>query len=84
MEEEKTGIQLQTLEGTLAQEILQTGLENFDFDKMLETCHPKELIGVAGDVYAFLYEVPTIREVSLLQERSRLEQQQTNTARKSN
>jgi hypothetical protein len=76
MEKEETGLKFQGVEAQIAQDILEKGLEGFNFDNMLEDHHPKELTGSAGDVYAFLYETGTPRERELLLTRSRLEESQ--------
>ena len=50
----------------LSKEILASTLKDFDYDKMLESCHPKELEGAAGEIYGFLYAFGTLRERELL------------------
>lgn len=50
----------------LSKEILTSTLKDFDYDKMLESYHPKELEGAAGEVYGFLYAFGTPRERQLL------------------
>ena len=57
---------IQDRQEKLARTILGKALVDFDYDKMLEKCHPKELEGVAGNLYTFLYETGSEREQSLL------------------
>lgn len=65
--ESKEGFSLtQDKSEQLSREILTTCLKGFDYDKALESCHPKELEGAAGEVYGFLYAFGTPRERELL------------------
>ncbi len=50
----------------LTNEILTSSLKDFDYNKVLESAHPKELEGAAGEIYGFLYAFGTPRERQLL------------------
>ena len=59
-------IQIHDQSEKLSKDILITALKDFNYDTMTEKCHPKELEGAAGNLYAFLYEMGSPRETSLL------------------
>jgi hypothetical protein len=63
---------------TLSKEILEKSLEGFNYDKALETCHPKELEAAAGNLHAFLFQIGTKREFRTLKSISRFIRTYTN------